>query len=163
MASSLPYELLENIFSNLDSKCLIKSCRGVCRTWKDLIDDEVLMRRALITPELRQTFRDRNFSFRTYYEIEQTYGRNLLKNIQFACKEQSVMVSFLSSLLPTSSAETGINKQQKLFESTHNAVCDHKMFQWMLSTGRVGVHTSEKNRQSALTVPFQISCCSSTE
>jgi len=113
MASSLPYELLENIFSNLDSMCLIKSCRRVCRTWRDLIDDEVLMRRALVTPELRRIFRDQNLGFRVYYQIEQTYGRNLLKNILFSPTEQSVIGSFLRSLVPTSSPGNGMNLIKK--------------------------------------------------
>jgi hypothetical protein len=87
MASSLPLELLEKIFSNLHSKILIVSCRGVCRTWRDVIDNEVLMRRALVTPELRRRFQDQNFNFQVYFQIEKTYGRNLLKNIHFRLKD----------------------------------------------------------------------------
>ena len=81
MASGLPLELLEKIFSNLHSKSLILSCRGVCRTWRDVIDNQVLVRRALVTPELRSTYHDQNFQ--VYYQIEQIYGRNLLRNIHF--------------------------------------------------------------------------------
>lgn len=83
MTSYLPIELLEAIFAYLDSKTLIKSCRRVCGMWRDLIDNEVLMRRALVTPELRLMFQDKKLDFRSYYHIEKTLGRNLLKNIHF--------------------------------------------------------------------------------
>jgi F-box-like len=84
MASSLPLEVQEKIFSNLHSKSLVKSCRRVCRTWRDVVDSRVLKRRALITPELRPLYRNANC--KVHYQLEyfkENFDRNLLQNIHF--------------------------------------------------------------------------------
>ncbi|XP_059489925.1 F-box only protein 6-like [Neocloeon triangulifer] len=96
-----PVEVLEEIFSFLDPKCLITKCRPVCRLWKEVIDEIVLPRRAVKSVQMREALREKNLNVRVYYDLIVNLKKNLLRNVLFELAPTNMASAFIQSLNPT--------------------------------------------------------------
>jgi F-box protein 6 len=79
--SRLPYEILVHVFTFVDCRTQVFSCRFVCKLWRDIVQNESLRKRAIMINKNISNSPYSRLPWFAYYACEmEAFHTNLLKN-----------------------------------------------------------------------------------